>query len=64
MRKNAEREGTKMDEVERKKGWDSEKIYGIFSRKCVEEQKMERRVTSIFGFLRVWIALVEFESLL
>ena len=53
-----------MDEVERKKGWDSEKIYGIFSRKCVEQQKMERRVTSIFGFLRVWIALVEFESLL
>ena len=51
-----------MDEVERKTSWDSEKISGIFSRKCVEEQKMERRVALIFGFLRFWITLVEFES--
>ena len=45
-----------------RQGWDSEKISEIFSRKCVEEQKMERRVASIFGLLRFWITLVQFES--
>ena len=40
-------------EWKERQGWDSGKILGIFSRKYVEEQKRERRVASIFGFLRL-----------
>ena len=39
--------------LKERRGWDSGKISGIFSRKYVEEQKRERRVASILGFLRV-----------
>ena len=39
--------------LKERQGWDSGKISGIFSRKYVEKQKRERRVASIFGFLRV-----------
>ena len=44
------RKWMKLKEIQ---GWDSGKISGIFSRKYVEEQKRERRVALIFGFLRV-----------